>query len=421
MGGPRYTERTGGHRPASSPVHARPSIANGPLIFMRVPIRPFRPALSALVLAPVALVLTCAPLAAQGSPGTFNLPPTSATPTPAPAGPADERAGVAIPPRAIPEPRALPQPTPAPVPSPSAAPLRLPDIAPTRAPNAAQPSPAPRTTPAPAPSASPDALPDAAPLSDTPPQPAADAAAGPGFSEALPSLADDTGANAPADSAAPTDGPPEWWPYAVGGAGLLALIALAAAGLRRRRHPAALRLAPPAPQTEAEPGPGESPRLDLDLVILSATRSVMMVTFEYRLTLSNRTGRAVRDLNASLQLVCARRDAANAAPPGASQTLERVDRVGPHQSRSLTGRLQLPINQIVPLLQGNKPLFVPLVHVTLEGEGQRALTRSFVVGNPSTSVQGRVHPIALDGPPGGIPGLRAAPIDLPSVPPAAAA
>lgn len=202
---------------------------------------------------------------------------------------------------------------------------------------------------------------------------------------------------------------------------MLALIALAAAGLRRRRRPAELRLAPPAPQAEAAAPFAEPPRLDLDLVILSATRSVMTVTLEYRLTLANRTGRAVRDLGAGLQIVCARSGGANAAPPGAAQTFERIDRIGPHQSRSLMGRLQLPIAQIVPLMQGNKPLFVPLVHIMLEGEDQRALTRSFVVGNPSSSMQSRVHPIALDGPPGGIPGLRASPIDLPSAPPAAAA
>jgi Meckel syndrome type 1 protein len=54
---------------------------------------------------------------------------------------------------------------------------------------------------------------------------------------------------------------------------------------------------------------------------------------------------------------------------------------------------------------------VPLAHVTLEGEGLPAQARSFVVGTPSPS--GRVHPIALDVPPGGIPGLVAQAVAIP--------
>jgi hypothetical protein len=69
--------------------------------------------------------------------------------------------------------------------------------------------------------------------------------------------------------------------------------------------------------------------------------------------------------------------------------------------------VQLPLSAIVPFQQGMMPLFVPLVHVTLEGEGQRALARSFVIGTPSTGGAGRVHPIPLNKPPGTIAGLVA--------------
>jgi Meckel syndrome type 1 protein len=45
--------------------------------------------------------------------------------------------------------------------------------------------------------------------------------------------------------------------------------------------------------------------------------------------------------------------------------------------------------------------------------------RTFVIGTPSPS--GRVHPIALDVPPGGIPGLIAQAVALPPPPASAAA
>jgi hypothetical protein len=35
------------------------------------------------------------------------------------------------------------------------------------------------------------------------------------------------------------------------------------------------------------------------------------------------------------------------------------------------------------------------------------MNRTFVVGTPSETSQSRVHPLTLDGPPGGLPMLRA--------------
>jgi hypothetical protein len=207
---------------------------------------------------------------------------------------------------------------------------------------------------------------------------------------------------------------PAWWPYAAGGAGALAL--LFGGLLRRRRKPKTLRIAAPLAAPDFT---GEQPRLDLTLEITSATRSVMMFTLEYRLTIANRSERAVTDLNAAVQLACARAHAntgaANAPSAGAAQGLAKMERVGPHQARSMTGQVQLPLSAIAPLRQGTSPLFIPLVHITLEGAGLRALEKSFVIGTPSASGTGRVHPILLDQPPGAIAGLVAQPIAIPPV------
>ena len=156
--------------------------------------------------------------------------------------------------------------------------------------------------------------------------------------------------------------------------------------------------------------------LHLSLDITTATRSVMMFTVHYRLNIANRSARAVADTRVAVQMVCARASAnspgANAASVGAEQALGETPRIGPHQARSIIGEVQMPLSAIQPLRQGTTPLFVPLIHVTIEAEGQPALTRTFVIGTPSAS--GRVHPIQLDQPPGGIAGLVAQAVAVPA-------
>jgi hypothetical protein len=186
--------------------------------------------------------------------------------------------------------------------------------------------------------------------------------------------------------------------------------------LWRRRKPKVLALAAPlAAAPEADAGLPELPRLDLTLDITGATRSVMMFTLQYRLNIANRSDRAVNDLALGVELACARASGGNAPSPGAAQALAAIARIGPHQARSITGTVQLPLTAIQPLRQGAVPLFVPLVHVTFDGEGQRAFSRSFVIGPPSPHGAGRVHPIALDQPPGAILGLVAQGVSMPTV------
>lgn len=349
--------------------------------------------------AALALVLA-APLAAQDAPGEFTLPEPSPTPTPAPAGPADERAGVAIPPRAQPQPEAAP----APVANPVIQPLPAPTA--TRQPPLALPTPSPARAPAPASDLSeqPPGVPEdeGSPETQSAPQPLPTGAASPPPTAIVP----------PAETTAlGASVLPEWWPFAAGGFG--ALVLLGAAGLAwRRRQPKVLRLAAPAPATRGVAADhGEPlPRLEITLEVTSATRSVMTFSLGYRLTIANRSDRAVSDLGVAVQLAPAQRGDGNAAAPGAAQRLDRIARVGPHQARTITGEVQLPLSAIPPLRQAAVPLFIPLLHATLEGEGQSVLSRSFVIGTPSASGAGRVHPIRLDTPPGGIAGLVAQPL-----------
>jgi hypothetical protein len=373
--------------------------------------RPAPASRCALALAAAAWLLPAAPLGAQQ---TFSLPPPSPTPsptpTPAPAGPADERAGVEIPPRAAPSATPEPAATPASGPSPAASaptpPLRLPTRENDAAPAA--------TSAAPASSPAASVAPETAPAPQTPPA-TPDVAQGAAAPLTAPDAANAEPATAPADDAG-------WWPYLAGGLGALALLGTGAL-LWRRRTPRVPQLPAPAlaGAAPAAPPPQDPPRLDLMLEITAASRSLMTFTLEYRLVIANRSARAVNDARVAVQLVCARSSGGGAPSAGAAQGLVDAGRIGPHQSRTVTGTVQLPLSAITPLRQGRTPLFVPLAHVTLAAEGLPAQARTFVIGMPSTlgGTSGRVHPIALDVPPGGIAGLVAQAVTLPPVPAAA--
>ncbi len=171
-------------------------------------------------------------------------------------------------------------------------------------------------------------------------------------------------------------------------------------------QPASAKSTPP-PTTQ------EPARLDISLDITAASRSVMMFTVHFRVDIANRSDRAVRDLNVVGQMAFAQRGASNGAPIASGQPVGMIERIGPHQSRSIAGSLTLPLAELKTIHQGTKPLFIPLVHLTCEGPEQPIENLSFVVGSPSASSTGRVHPLTLDGPPGGIPGLRAQLIKAP--------
>lgn len=352
----------------------------------------------------VGTLTLAAPLAAQEQARDFVLPPPTPTPTPAPAGPVDERGGVAFPPRAAPAPRISPAPVLTAEPSPSPSPLTQPSASPRTAPST---EPSATATPAPGPATStPSPIP--APLT-------------PGTTDAAtPAVLPLPTSDAPIVDLGEPQSPvlqsvlPSWWPWAAGALGGLALL-IGGVTLWWRRKPKVLHLAPPPSGGAAQnTALDDLPPLDITVDIVAATRSVMMFTLAFRINLANRSVRAVNDLSIAAQLVSARSGASNAASQGAAQQALSLARIGPHQSRSVSGEIQLPLSQIAIMRQGSAALFIPLMHVTLEGEGQAVQTRSFVVGTPSISGAGRLHPIRLDNPPGSILGLRAQTVDVPA-------
>lgn len=212
---------------------------------------------------------------------------------------------------------------------------------------------------------------------------------------------------------------PTWWPFAAGA--LIAMIAvLGALVALRRRRPKVLRLAAPAKRAgQGADNAGDADddealaRLDCQLDILSAARSMMMFTIEYRLEIANRAPRAVRDLQVTTRLGYPGRTGEEAALAPTAEDRQIIPRIGPHQSRSITGTLRLPLSEIAPIRQGAAPLLIPLMPITLETAGHQPEARLFVAGTPSPANLGRLQPIRLDVAPGGIAGLRALPVNRP--------
>ena len=139
-------------------------------------------------------------------------------------------------------------------------------------------------------------------------------------------------------------------------------------------------------------------------------RSVMMLTLTYRLTLSNRSDQPLRgvmvaaDLISSSRALPAEQQLATATcqlPPSGA-----IDWIGAHQSRSLTGTLQLPLSTIEVFRQGQLPLCVPLLRLRIECEGLAPDLRTYLVGIGSAQPGGRVHPLPLAGPPSGYDNAR---------------
>lgn len=375
-----------------------------------------------------------APLAAQSSPGGFRLPtPTpSPTSTAAPQGPVDIREGVQIGPRTIrnPTPSPSPTPTPNPPPPPATAPTSPPISSPTpanaeratsRAPNRSDDGGAPQAAdrrPPATPAPSRDLARD--PVTASPPVDEDPSIAQDGFSDhSLPPGLGETTDPVVSSAAAIRDPGSESWLTSTRLQALVALLVVILSGLgwvlwrRTRTRAQAAAVAPASALASgvhqaiaATDGPGMEPapkKFDLRVDIVTAQRSFMALMVEYRVTVTNRSDRALRDIAVGGCLADAQRAAD--ARTGEDAALELIERIGPHQSRSVSGEARLALSDITPIRQGNVPVLVPMLHLSLTfADGEEQL-RSFVVGMPSAVKGARLHPIPLDTPPGGIHGL----------------
>ncbi|WFL77964.1 hypothetical protein P7228_02545 [Altererythrobacter arenosus] len=350
-----------------------------------------------------AISLAATPLSAQ----SFDLPPGS-TPTPDVEGPVDDSGVVPVRPRAIPTDR----PTPAPRAT-SSAPTPAPTTTPTPRPAAAaQPRVQPIATPTPRATqpAQGEVLREIPPPVEPPaPQPLPPTGENPA---AIPTTAAEPAAPL-TEVADQADGGPIW-PWLLGALVLLVAVGSGIFLLRRRAD------APP-PQIErpivGEPVAGslqastEKPRFELIFEVERVSRSMMMLSVKYHLNIANRGDRALRDLAVHADITSANREASETAqlagPDSQIELLETIERIGPHQSRTITGTLQVPLRELSIFAHGKLPAVVPLVRVRVGSDAIEPVARTFVVGVPSDPMGSRFQPLSLDGPPGSYDGVRA--------------
>lgn len=218
---------------------------------------------------------------------------------------------------------------------------------------------------------------------------------------------------------------PAWWIWAAGILGALLVGMFGGWLFARKRAPAspgaierptvkAVNLAdhPAAEQIAA------TANLRVNLEIESLTRSLMMMTARYSLSIANRSDNALRDLKVSADLISARRDVPMEQQVASLECelpqASTIARVGPQQIGTYRGQLQLPVNEIEVFRQGQTPLCVPLVRIRLEAEGMAPQCHTFLVGIGAGHMGGRVQPLPLSGPPGGFEGVQTKRIEQPA-------
>ena len=348
----------------------------------------------------IALAAAIPALAQAQSVDDFTLEPApSPTATPQAQGPADTQRGVEIRPRAVN--------TPTPTPAPTSTPTSTAAPAPTPSPAIQSPEPRPTAT-APATRSSP--LPTVTPreVETTPPQPQVQPPSTPQVEAGEPAPA--TGPvpapttaptalpTAPVEAGEPGKGLP-WLPIGAAAA-LLALLGAGFLFWKRRRETIVPEIERPVVASARADGPvaladALSVRVENDKLI----RSAAYATLKYRLTLINRTDGPLSDVAVGIDLVSAHSGAPMEQQIATDSTpLERrhdIARMSPRQSVTLEGQVQLPLAQAHVIRQGRHPLLVPLMRVRVDGPGEGALLKTFVVGQGMPG-GGRVQPFRLD-------------------------
>ena len=371
-----------------------------------------------LVLTVAASALLCPATAlAQAAPALrdFSLPPApSPSASPRVQGPVDTDAPVPVTPRVIataaPRPAATATATPVQRP-----PLRLPEAAsapattPRATATAAQPRPQPQTQPR-SPAEAPRAGAERDERAVAPVLPPPPSILAPRASPSATAPQASAGPILPVPRVEPATSAPGEGSLTWALLGALATIGLVAGALwwRRRSGQAPSQVidkpfaTKPGAANDDQPA-NLSDALKVELTAVKLTRSFRNATLAYRVTLHNRSPRALEQVAVAGELIGAHGSQPlenQIASSGADlPELHRVERLSLGQSRTLDGTLTLPLEAIVPIRQGSAALFVPLFRLVVAGTGMEPLARTFVVGQPSAGATGRLTPFRLDEPP----------------------
>lgn len=228
-----------------------------------------------------------------------------------------------------------------------------------------------------------------------------------------------------------------WWEWLVGGVALLGALALGWwLGQRRGRNqaeeaavsePAQPAPTPPvrpvpAPLTRAEPAPAARPvppqqpaqpafgqparcaePIAFALQAVKLTATLVNAVLDYRISLINGTGAPLSGISLAVDMIGVHGQAAleDQLRQGRDVLPARhiVECLESGKAVELRGEIRLPLNAIVPLIQGNSVLFVPAVRLCAKGFDQSGkplvAEGDFLVGQPGAQAD-RLQPFRLD-------------------------
>lgn len=130
------------------------------------------------------------------------------------------------------------------------------------------------------------------------------------------------------------------------------------------------------------------------------SRSMMNASLTCAITLRNRTGKELRGLTISGDLVTA-----HGKVPIAEQLCEAatqlprvadIDAIAAGQAGMTNANFILPVSQVRTIAQGKARLYVPLLRLRIEADGMDAVTQTFVIGMKAGAANARVQPFRLD-------------------------
>ncbi|MFN2098550.1 hypothetical protein [Altererythrobacter sp. MF3-039] len=193
----------------------------------------------------------------------------------------------------------------------------------------------------------------------------------------------------------------DYWPWALG-----IIAALVAAGWYWRSRRSAITSPPEIerpvvakPSTSDTVTPPSIGGIALKLEAVSLSRSVMNLTLNYRLAITNQTLAMIERLGVSGDLITARGGVPLTQQVANSQSelplLHEVARLSGKQTKDLSGKLTLPVAELALARQG-EPLYVPLVRLRIEGYDGAPKVQTFVIGMLPTEVGGKLQPFRID-------------------------
>ncbi|MEL7718623.1 hypothetical protein AAG604_09965 [Citromicrobium bathyomarinum] len=204
-------------------------------------------------------------------------------------------------------------------------------------------------------------------------------------------------------------GTPGWlWGALMAGLALLLGAVILFAARRRSRTRAEVQAAPAdlsGPPLREIHKHSALPRLEAASLGIEAhattlSRSVVNATVAYRLTIVNRGRAPISQVRIAGDLTTAHGRVPTsqqvADPDHSYPELHAIDHLDPGERAVIRGELRLPLSEVRALQQGQVPVFVPLMRLTVHIAEQKPSAHTFVIGSKPAGSAARPAPFRLD-------------------------